>query len=60
MEYIIKFRPNKPGSPHLNDKVERSQRTDKEEFYPTVDINLGELKKSASASGSIIIIGIDR
>ena len=44
MEYGIKFRPNKPGSPHLNGKVERSQRTDKEEFYPTVKLNLEELK----------------
>jgi hypothetical protein len=25
-------------SPHLNGKVERSQRTDLEEFYPTVDL----------------------
>jgi transposase InsO family protein len=32
MEYGIKFRPNKPGSPHLNGKVEHSQKTDKEEF----------------------------
>ena len=39
MEYGIKFRPIKPGSPHLNGKVERSQRTDKEEFYSTVDLN---------------------
>jgi transposase InsO family protein len=31
MENGIKFRPNKPGSPHLNGKVERSQRTDKDE-----------------------------
>ena len=38
MEYNIKFRPNKPGSPHLNGKVERSQKTDKTEFYPTVDL----------------------
>jgi transposase InsO family protein len=38
MEYCIKFRPNKPASPHLNGKVERSQKTDKEEFYPTVDL----------------------
>jgi transposase InsO family protein len=37
-EYCIKFRPNKPGSPHLNGKVERSQKTDKTEFYSTVDI----------------------
>lgn len=29
----IKFRPVKPRSPHLNGKVERSQRTDKEEFW---------------------------
>ncbi len=34
----------KPGSPHLNGKVERSQRTDKEEFYSTVNLNLDELK----------------
>jgi transposase InsO family protein len=39
MEYSIKFRPIKPGSPHLNGKVERSQKTDLEEFYPTVDLN---------------------
>jgi transposase InsO family protein len=35
----IKFRPNKPGSPHLNGKVERSQKTDKSEFYATIDTN---------------------
>ncbi|MGO9138482.1 MAG: IS481 family transposase [Syntrophales bacterium] len=39
MDYSIKFRPIKPGSPHLNGKVERSQKTDLEEFYNTVDIN---------------------
>ena len=44
MEHGIKFRPNKPGSPHLNGKVERSQRTDKEEFYSTVNLDLEELK----------------
>jgi len=38
IEYNIKFRPNKPGSPHLNGKVERSQKTDKTEFYSTIDI----------------------
>lgn len=46
MEYGIKFRPNKPASPHLNGKVERSQRTDKEEFYATVNLNLEELQES--------------
>jgi len=39
MKYNIKFRPNKPGSPHLNGKVERSQKTDKTEFYATVDVS---------------------
>lgn len=38
MSLGIKFRPNTPGSPHLNGKVERSQKTDKSEFYATVDI----------------------
>jgi hypothetical protein len=37
-QYAIKFRPIKPRSPHLNDKVARSQRTDLEEFYPTIDL----------------------
>ena len=34
-----KFRPIKPRSPHLNGKVERSQQTDLQEFYRTVDLN---------------------
>ena len=42
-EYGIKFRPVKPASPHLNGKVERSQRTDLEEFYATVDLNAVDL-----------------
>jgi transposase InsO family protein len=37
MEHCIKFRPIKPRSPHLNGKVERSQRTDLEEFWATTD-----------------------
>ncbi len=48
MEYGIKFRPNKPASPHLNGKVERSQRTDKEEFYSTVELDLISLADSVS------------
>lgn len=39
MELGIKFRPNKPGSPHLNGKVERSQKTDLEEFYALADLS---------------------
>ena len=38
MVWGIKFRPIKPRSPHLNGKVERTQRTDLDEFYSTVDI----------------------
>jgi transposase InsO family protein len=33
LDHFIKFRPIKPRSPHLNGKVERSQQTDKQEFY---------------------------
>ena len=43
MEYGIKFRPLKPASPHLNGKVERSQRTDLEEFYASVDLPAEDL-----------------
>jgi transposase InsO family protein len=36
--YCIKFRPNRPRSPHLNGKVERSQQTDEMEFWMTADL----------------------
>ena len=39
MKYGIKFRPIRPRSPHLNGKVERSQKTDKLEFYATQDLD---------------------
>lgn len=42
-EYGIKFRPIKPASPHLNGKVERSQRTDLDEFYSSIDIKRHDL-----------------
>ena len=45
MEYGIKFRPIRPRSPHLNGKVERSQRTDLDEFYPTVDVKSSDLSQ---------------
>jgi len=38
MRYSVKFRPIKPFSPHLNGKVERSQQTDLQEFYATIDL----------------------
>jgi transposase InsO family protein len=47
MEWGIKFRPIRPGSPHLNGKVERSQRMDLmdlDEFYSTVDLKDPELQ----------------
>lgn len=44
-EYGIKFRPNKPASLHLNGKVERTQKTDKAEFYATVDLCAYDLKE---------------
>ncbi len=44
MEYCIKFRPIRPRSPHLNGKVERSQKTDMQEFYSTVNLDDPELE----------------
>lgn len=49
-EHFIKFRPIKPRSPHLNGKVERTQKTDKEEFWSLIDLkdrnlDLNELAK---------------
>jgi transposase InsO family protein len=38
-EYCIKFRPIKPGQPHLNGKVERAQQTDLKEFWALVDFS---------------------
>ena len=43
MECCIKFRPVRSGAPHPNGKVERSQKTDKDEFYPTVDLDSSDL-----------------
>ena len=44
LDWGIKFRPIKPASPHLNGKVERSQRTDLDEFYSTVDLKASNLE----------------
>lgn len=43
MELHIKFRPNRPRSPHLNGKVERSQKTDRIEFYALNDLPYEQL-----------------
>lgn len=45
MEYCIKFCPIKPRSPHLNGKVERSQKTNLQEFYFTVNIEDPKLEE---------------
>jgi hypothetical protein len=50
MEYAIKFRPVRPASPHLNSKVERSQRTDLDEFYRTADLNSHDLAQRLEES----------
>jgi putative transposase len=39
MKLSIKFIANKPGYPHLNGKIERSQKTDGEEFYLITDLS---------------------
>jgi transposase InsO family protein len=38
MDHCIKFRPIRPRPPHLNGKVERTQKTDLDEFYAIVDL----------------------
>lgn len=38
---FIKWRPIRPGSPHLNGKVERVQRTILDELFATLDPELG-------------------
>ena len=43
LDWDIKFCPIKPASPYLNGKVERSQRTDLDEFYSTVDLKNSDL-----------------
>lgn len=43
MDWRIKFRPNRPGAPHLNGKVERAQKTVLDEFYALVDMDDSEL-----------------
>lgn len=44
-EYCIKFRPIRPGSPHLNGKVERTQRTDLDKFYSSINIKEANLEE---------------
>lgn len=48
MSWAIKFRPIKPYSPYLNGKVERSQRTDLDEFWSSIDFNFRSRKISSS------------
>lgn len=42
---LVKFRPNRPGRAAPQREVERSQQTDKVEFYPTIDLASNHLEK---------------
>jgi transposase InsO family protein len=46
MDWAIKFRPIPPRSPHLNGKVERTQRADLEEFWATADPKAADILDS--------------
>jgi transposase InsO family protein len=48
MDWAIKFRPIPPRSPHLNGEVERTHRTDREEFWDTVDPKDPEIEAKLS------------
>lgn len=48
-EHIIKFRPIKPKTPHLNGKVERREQTDKNEFWSLLDLSDKTLDLNALA-----------
>ena len=48
-EHYIKYRPIKPRSPHLNGKVERTQQTDKTEFWSCFDLSDQSLNLHALA-----------
>ncbi|EPP2706692.1 TPA: integrase core domain-containing protein [Escherichia coli] len=41
----MRHQVSKPASPHLNGKVERSQKTGKAESYATVDLSADDLKE---------------
>ena len=54
MRERIRFRPIRPRSPHLNGKVERSQRTGLEEFWPTVDLSQSDVDGQLAAWGQLL------
>jgi transposase InsO family protein len=45
MDYAIKFRLIEPRPPRPNGRVERSQKTEWEEFYPTVNFVAPDLNE---------------
>jgi len=49
-EHYIKYRPIKPRSPHLNGKVERTQKTDKEEYWFCFDLKDKKLDLNSLAN----------
>lgn len=48
-QHCIKYRPTRPGSPYLNGKVERAQRTAKDEFWSSIDLSQAELANEFGA-----------
>lgn len=47
----IKFRPTRPAAPHLNGKVERWQRTDKDELWARLDVRSLTLQQASDEGG---------
>ncbi len=41
--HSVKYRPLRPGSPYLNGKVERAQRTAQAEFWSSIDLDQPDL-----------------
>lgn len=54
MTWGIKFRPTKPRSPHLNGKVERTQRADLEEFWATADPKSVDLRQHSRRMAALL------
>lgn len=52
------FGLSESGSPHLNGKVEREQKTDLDEFYIAVCLKVSDLEDN-SLNGNTIITGRD-
>jgi transposase InsO family protein len=52
MDWAIKFRPIPPRSPHLNGKVERTHRADREEFWDMINPKDPQIEANTSGTKS--------